>query len=290
MPGLRRARQDLKLIYNFSEKRKIMQKEAALQNKRISDKNKTMSHKFAASRLKNVAVQVTDAILPPRCVVSGEEVDRQGMLAPKVWAGLDLIGAPLCDICGVPFEFEAGIEAQCGACLQDRPLFNRARSALKYNDSSCDLVLGFKHGDQTHAALAFVPLLRRAGAELIQNADLIVPVPLHRWRLFARRYNQAAIMAHYLGHDSGVPVIPDGLIRHRATPSQGHLKAVERQKNVRGAFMLNPKRTAIVAGKNTLLVDDVYTTGSTVEECVKTLIKGGAASVDVLTLARRIKE
>lgn len=227
-----------------------------------------------------------DAVLPPRCPISGEIVETQGMAAPAAWAGLNFITAPMCACCGAPFEFEAGEGAQCVHCLDDRPPFEVARAALKYDDASRSVILGFKHGDKTHAAPAFIPWLKRAGAEILREADCLIPVPLHRWRLISRRYNQAALIAFALGKESGIEVLPQALIRTRPTPSQGHMKAKERMKNVRGAFAFDERFKDRIVGKNIVLVDDVYTTGATVRECAKVLIESGARKVHVLTLAR----
>lgn len=242
---------------------------------------------MVGSALKNAAMKAVDIVLPPRCVLSGDLVERQGMIAPAAWASLDFIAPPFCDCCGRPFEFEVGQGALCVECLEDRPSFNTARAPLKYNDASRDLILGFKHGDKTHAVLAFVPWLQRTGADMLAYADYLVPVPLHRWRFMRRRYNQAAIMAYALSKVTNIKCIPDLLMRMRPTATQGHLNPGERQKNVRKAFALNPR--CDVKGKNIVLIDDVYTTGATVKECAETLLKKGAARVDVLTLARVYK-
>ncbi len=241
--------------------------------------------------LKNVSLAVLDTILPPRCVITGEMVDKQGMIAPQAWAGIDFIGGPICYKCGVPFGFEVGgFEgeggAHCTQCLDYPPPYETARAAIKYNDESKSLILSFKNGDQTHAALAFVPWLKMAGAQMLQDADVLIPVPLHRWRLLRRRYNQSAIMAQYLGKERGIPVLHQGLVRIRPTPTQGHLSYVERKKNVKRAFAVHPKYQTDINGKTLILIDDVYTTGSTVKECTKVLIKAGAKAVHVLTLAR----
>ncbi len=234
--------------------------------------------------------QLIDTILPPRCVGSGVIVDRQGMLAPKVWAGLDFIGDPQCALCGFPFSFEIEAGTLCGACLDDSPPFVQARSALKYNEASKGLVLGFKHGDKTHAVQAFAPWLKQAGVDIFTQGGILVPVPLHPFRLAARRYNQSALIAQALARETGLRLMLDGLRRVRATPSQGHLKAGERQTNVKKAFALHPKRVSILSGQTVILVDDVYTTGATVKECARTLLKGGVKAVYVLTLARVLKE
>lgn len=235
---------------------------------------------------------IVDTILPPRCIITGDAVDSQGTISPKAWADLSFITAPFCTCCGFPFEFDTGFENAenlCAACLKERPVFSKARSALIYNDASRDLILGFKHGDKMHAVVTMTPWLKLAGADLWAEADLVVPVPLNRWRLMRRRFNQSAIMAQETAKAIRKDVIVDALLRTRATPSQGHLKAGERAENVKNAFTVNPKRAGEVTGKNIILIDDVYTTGSTVSECAKALLKGGAASVNVLSLARVVR-
>lgn len=241
--------------------------------------------------IKSLSLTALNTILPPRCVITGEMVDKQGMISPQAWAGIDFIGGPVCYKCGVPFGFEVGgFEteggAHCTQCLDYPPPYESARAAIKYNDESKNLILGFKNGDQTHAALAFVPWLKMAGAQMLEGADALIPVPLHRWRLLKRRYNQSAIMARYLGKECGLPVLHQALIRTRATPTQGHLSYAERKKNVKRAFALHPAYKADIKGKTLILVDDVYTTGSTVKECTKVLMKEGAKAVHILTLAR----
>ncbi len=242
------------------------------------------------TRVSGVLNMAVDAVLPPRCIVSGEMVERQGMIAPLVWADLDFIAEPFCAVCGFPFEFEVEKSSQCASCLANRPPYESARAALKYGDTSRDIILGFKHADKTHAVKAFIPWLKRAGADMLKEADIIVPVPLHFWRLVSRRYNQAALMANALARETGRPVIPDLMRRTRATPSQGHLNAKQRFRNVRRAFALGPGHKETVKGKTILLVDDVYTTGATVRECAKILMKAGAKKVHVLTLARVVRE
>jgi ComF family protein len=158
---------------------------------------------------------------------------------------------------------------------------------LRYDKHSRPLVLALKHGDRTHLARALGRWMRRAGGDILDGVDLIVPVPLHWTRLFARRYNQAGLLAHAIHAAGGPPVAPDWLIRRRRTPSQGRLGALARARNVRGAFALRPGRS--VKGKRLVIVDDVLTTGATVEECARVLRRGGAEYVGVLTLARALR-
>lgn len=228
-----------------------------------------------------------DALLPPRCLACGTAVDRQGGLCAACWTRLTFIAPPHCACCGLPFDFAVPEETLCGACLAKPPPFDRARAVLVYDDGSRPLVLGFKHGDRIHAAGAYGTWLARAGAEILRDADLIVPVPLHRWRLFRRRYNQAALLSNALSKRSGVATVPDLLLRRRATRIQGGLGRLGRARNVKGAFAL--RRGAEVAGKRVVLVDDVLTTGATLAECAAVLRRAGAARVDVLTLARVVK-
>ncbi len=188
------------------------------------------------------------------------------------------------------FEFEqAGDNGWCLSCLQSPPEFEQARSALKYDDHSRQLILAFKHGDQLHLVTSFAHWMIQAGQEIIDQADILIPVPLHRWRLLSRRYNQASLLAHEIARQCGKEVFPDGLLRTRATQTQGHLSYKERSKNVSNAFRINPAHEENVVGKRILLIDDVYTTGSTVNECAAELKTAGAAAIDVLTIARVIR-
>ena len=230
-----------------------------------------------------------NAVLPPRCLKCGAVVDAPGTLCAGCWAEMRFLAPPLCACCGYPFEFELGEGALCGACARDRPPYERARAVLRYDDASKAVVLGFKHGDRTEGAPAYGRWLLRAGAELIAEAELIVPVPLHWLRLFVRRYNQAALLALALARLSGVAAVPDLLVRRRATPSQGRLSAGARRRNVAGAFAVRARRRDLLADRRVLLVDDVLTTGATAEACSRALLRAGAAAVDVLTLARVVR-
>lgn len=244
-----------------------------------------------------VFARTLDAVLPPRCLKCGIVVASPGgasggapsALCPTCWQGLSFLSAPCCACCGQPFDFDLGEDALCGACTQARPAFDRARSVMRYDETSRDLILAFKHADRTSLTPAFAAWLRRAGEELLPESDLIAPVPLHWSRLFSRRYNQAALLAMALGGLTGKTVVPDLLQRRRATAKQGHLGRLARQRNVAGAFVLNPRRQAALAGKRVLLIDDVITTGATVTNCAKVLRQAGAAAVDVLAIARVIQ-
>lgn len=239
--------------------------------------------------MKSAAGLFINLLLPPRCPVSGEIVDRQGALSPDVWRALTFIEEPCCQQCGLPFAFRVETGALCAPCLAKPPVFQQARSAMVYDDASRELILAFKHGDRLESVPVLIPLLRRAGTSLLDRAEIIVPVPLHRWRLLRRRYNQAGLLAQALGRAAGKDVMVDALVRTRATPSQGHLNAGQREKNVRHAFAPGRSAAARLSGKSVLLVDDVYTTGATLSECARVLLAAGAKDVLVLTLARVVR-
>ena len=239
--------------------------------------------------LGHLSSRALDAILPPRCLSCGRPVEHVGALCAACWEGVDFVAPPFCACCGFPFNFDTGPDALCGVCAREAPAFDRARFVMRYSDASKGLVLGFKHHDRTEGAPAFGTWLARAGRELIEDADLLAPVPLHRLRLFARRYNQAALLCRALSDCTGLPAATDLLIRKRHTPPQGRLSAAARRRNVAGAFAVNPARLTALDGRRVLLVDDVMTTGATVSACARALRRGGAAAVDVLVLARVVR-
>jgi ComF family protein len=230
-----------------------------------------------------------DTLLPPQCLSCRALVDRPGQLCAKCWSGIDFIDGACCAACGLPFDYEVGEGALCGACARRRPRYDRARAVFRYDDQSRGLILRFKYADQLEGAPSYGAWLARAGAELVREADLIAPVPLHRWRLLRRRFNQSAVLAHALGRQARKPVAADLLARTRATPSQGGLNFNQRRRNVRNAFAVHRRRAALVRGRRVLLVDDVLTTGSTVEACAKALLAAGASGVDVVVLARVVR-
>jgi ComF family protein len=242
-------------------------------------------------RFRRVARQVgravVDGILPPRCLACGEIVGEPDSLCGRCWSAITFFAPPWCVNCGLPFPYPMGEGAVCAACARERMSWDRARAVMRYDKNSRRLVLSLKHGDRTHLARALGGWMQRAGADILDGADLIVPVPLHWTRLFTRRYNQAGLLAHAVHAAGGPPVAPDWLVRRRRTPSQGRLGPLARARNVRGAFQLRPGRS--VQGKRLVIVDDVLTTGATVEECARVLRRAGAEWVGVLTLARALR-
>ncbi len=230
-----------------------------------------------------------DAVLPPRCLKCGDILSSAQGLCPECWRKLTWLGAPCCACCGQPFPFDAGAESLCGACLQKRPAYDRARAVFRYDDESRDLVIGLKHADRTETVPALAGWMSRVGGGLLESTELIVPVPLHWTRLATRRFNQAALLAHAIGRTAGLPVLPQALLRRRATRSQGHLGRLARFRNVKGAIVVAERHATVVTNRRILLIDDVITTGATVESAAKALISAGARQVDVLALAKVVR-
>jgi ComF family protein len=243
--------------------------------------------KLLSARLGWLGRAMVDAVLPPRCLACGEIVGAPDALCGRCWATMTFFVPPWCARCGLPFAYPMGEGAVCAACARDRPSWDRARAAMRYDKHSRRLVIALKHGDKTHTAGAFGHWMLRAGGEVLDGADLLVPVPLHWTRLFQRRFNQAALLAQAVHAAGGPAVAADWLVRRRHTPSQGHLGPLARERNVRGAFAM--KTGCSVKGRRVVIVDDVMTTGATVAECARVLRRAGAQSVGVLTLARALK-
>src|SRR5262249_2951078 len=239
------------------------------------------------TQLRRLGRVVVDSVLPPRCLSCGATVGEPHTLCPSCWAGITFFAPPWCSICGMPFPHPVGDGAICAECARTRASWDCARAVLRYDKYSRRLVLSLKHGDHTHLAPALGRWMQRAGGDLLTEADAMIPVPLHWTRLFARRYNQAALLANAIRAAGGPPVLADGLIRRRRPPSQGRLSPAGRSRNVRAAFAV--RRPVEIRGKRLVVIDDVLTTGATVEECARVLHRAGAAWVGVLTLARALR-
>ncbi len=199
---------------------------------------------------------------------------------------MQFITPPMCGACGLPLSYAPAEGMLCGTCLENRPLFSAARAVFRFDDHSKTLIHQLKFQDELYLAKTFAVWLARAGAELVARSDVIVPVPLHRRRLVARRYNQSAQLAYALGRHCDLPCMMDGLIKLRHTVPQSGLTRKERETNVRRAFGVNPARQTALAGKTVLLVDDVLTTGATANACAAVLQAADVCSTQVLTLAR----
>jgi ComF family protein len=236
--------------------------------------------------IKSVSGFLLDQVIPPTCLSCTETVGNSAALCPNCWSSLTFISEPFCQTCGLPFDLEDDDNQVCGPCLKKTPPYSLMRSSLIYDEASRPMILSFKHGDQLDACPTFAKWLATADPSMFHDVDVVTAVPLHWLRLLKRRYNQSAMMSNALAKTQNLRAIPDLLTRQRNTASQGHLTRNQRRANVRGAFRMNPRYQAFVEDKVVLLVDDVLTTGATIEACCLALRNAGAAEVRVLTLAR----
>ncbi len=231
-----------------------------------------------------------DIVFPPLCHACRAFIPGAGRLhlCPACRGEITPIVSPLCTICGVPFLTPGGIDHPCGPCIISHPRYSAARAALPFDGVTRDLIHHFKYDRKVHLAHPLALLAAEALTPSVASwdADLLLPVPLHRRRLRERGFNQAVLLGKPLAKLWGIPLVVNNLRRTRWTEPQVTLAAGERELNVRGAFALVDP--AAVKGRRILLVDDVYTTGSTVMECSKVLRKGGAAEIYVVTVARAV--
>lgn len=227
-----------------------------------------------------------DTVLPPSCPVCRSPTGSPHALCRSCWATVRFLEEPWCERLGTPLPYDLGPGTLCAEAIAHPPVYNRARAAVVYDETAAGLVHAFKYGDRTDLAPLMAAWMRRAGRELLAEADVLVPVPLHRWRLLWRRFNQAGELCRCLGRSTGIPHDPGLLVRRKPTRQQVGLSREARIANVRGAFAVPPRARVRLAGRKVLLVDDVATTGSTLEAAARALLAGGAARVDVLTFAR----
>jgi ComF family protein len=225
-----------------------------------------------------------DFIVPPVCLGCQKPLGSHDCLCAACWCQISFIRAPLCDRLGWPMPFDTGglmVSAQASA---EPPDYDRARAVAKFEGLMRPLVHGLKYSDRHDARRLFGTWMAAAGADLLADADLIVPVPLHRWRLLTRRFNQSAIIAGEVARVSGVQLDQRILERVKATPQQVSMTRDQRRLNMSGAFKIAAGRGAETEDRRVLLIDDVITTGATVNACARALKRGGAARVDVLAL------
>ncbi len=228
--------------------------------------------------------RLLDLVLPPRAFDGGAALS--GGLSAAAWSRITFLDDPVCDGCGSALPFDSGAVELCPLCQARRRAFSRARAACVYDEHSRDLILKLKHADRTDLSGLFARWLSRAAAPLLEEADALVPVPMHPARLLRRRYNQAAEIARPLAAISGVAYLPDALIRRRDTVSQGGKSASGRRRNVAAAFGVAEARRHRVIGRKIVLVDDVLTTGATAEGCARALLAAGADQVSLAVVSR----
>ena len=227
-----------------------------------------------------------DFALPPLCPSCREPLNERMGLCASCWSKLSLIEPPYCARLGIPFGYDPGPGLLSMEAIANPPTYDRARAAVRYDDVARELVQGFKYSDRLDLAPMMGQWMARAGRELLAEADVLTPVPLHWRRQWARRFNQSAALAGAISTFCHVPVAHGSLKRVRATPQQVGLSKTERADNVRGAFRVPAEHRADIAGRRVVLIDDVLTSGATVDACARALLRAGAAHIDVLVFAR----
>ena len=246
---------------------------------------RTPLHARAARLVSAAARAAADVIVPPVCLACHTPLTRHDCLCAACWGGISFIRAPLCDRLGIPLPFDTGGTQVSAAAIAAPPAYDRARSVAVFAGPIQKLIHGFKYSDRHDSRRLFGRWLATTGAELLDETDVIIPVPLNRWRLVERRFNQAAILANQVSRLTGIPVAPLALTRIKQTASQVGMTAAERKLNVAGAFAVPKPRRDSINGKHILLIDDVITTGATLDAAARALKSVGAARVDALALA-----
>jgi len=241
--------------------------------------------KRAADAVRAAMRIALDLALPPLCPACREPVEGRG-LCPACWSKLSFITRPYCERLGIPFAYDPGPGILSMEAIADPPAYRRARAAVRFDEIARALVHALKYGDRLDLAPMMGRWVSHAGREILAEADALVPVPLHWRRLWARRFNQSAMLAAAIAAESGVPIATGALKRVKPTAQQVGLSRSERAANVQGAFRVPPEGRGEVAGRRLVLVDDVLTSGATVDGCARALLRAGAANVDVLIFAR----
>jgi ComF family protein len=241
-------------------------------------------------RVRSFSRSVRDVIYPPACATCGLPIAGNGGLCAHCWRSVRFLERPYCEVLGLPFSYDPGPGMLSAEAIANPPPFDRLRAVAAHEGAVRDLVHRLKYGDRTDLAPMMARWMWRAGHEALVQADAIVPVPLHRWRLFSRQYNQSAELSRALARLSGKPMVSGVLLRVKRTQKQVGLNAKGRADNVKGAFKVLERRRDEVLGRRLVLIDDVYTTGATVNAASRALKRAGAAEITVLTFAMALAD
>ena len=230
----------------------------------------------------NFAKIILNNLIPSRCLGCNNILYEDQQICPSCWKQIDFISEPFCQICHMPFAFDSVMEQICQYCADEQPPFTKAYAPFVYGGLGAGLILRLKHTDHMHISKILAQWMANCDKEMLKQCDVLIPVPIHWTRLLSRRFNQAAVLSHAITKLTGIPTESRALKRIKSTPPQGHMNKADRKNNVKGAFKIMKD----ITGKTVLLIDDVFTTGATINECAKVLIKGGAKEVYVLTAAK----
>ncbi len=240
--------------------------------------------------LKNFVSKLVEAFFPSHCLACEKIISRDGLFCSECWLKLQFVTDPKCKICSYPFEIEiAHASPLCSKCLIKKPSYDKLLTIFRYNHVIKKIIGSFKYRDQTFLAKKFSKILADKARSEIVDCDFIVAVPLHPKKLRERKFNQAVFLCRNLLKFFPEKIFyPEMLLRMKNTRPQVELRKKEREKNLKRAFLVKPKYRDLVSGKKILLVDDVATTGATLENCAKELKRCGAKEVVVLTIAKTI--
>lgn len=235
-----------------------------------------------------ISQEFLDIIIPPVCLSCKDVVQEQGQICAECWQNIPLISKHKCNKCGLPFEFDMGKGAKCQQCSSSKPKFKKVLAVCKHEGTARKLAVNLKFNDRTHLAPYIASMMVSMGRELLEKTDIIIPVPLHSRRRLFRKYNQSALLGQQIAKQSGVDYSPFVMKRVRSTTPQTRLSKKDREKNVKDAFSVTNKLA--VEGKRILLIDDVMTTGATINECTAALKEAGVKHVNGLVFSRVVPD
>ena len=246
--------------------------------------------KSVVNWVKSLGIWTADLVFPPACSGCGRLVQVNRALCAQCWSELRFIERPYCDVLGRPFSHDLGSGFLSAEAIANPPDFDRLRSATVHETIARRLVHSLKYKDRVDLAPMMAQWMIRASDDTLERADAIIPVPLHRFRLLSRKFNQAAELARHISAITAKPYLTTTLVRSKRTKRQVGLGAKAREDNVRGAFRVTEEGKAQVFGKRIILVDDVYTTGATVNAAARSLRRAGATDITVLTFAMALPQ
>lgn len=238
--------------------------------------------------MKEIFNNLQNLIYPPKCLLCDCLISENGYLCSKCWSKINFISKPYCNMCGFPLDASDCEDVSCMICIYKKPAFNSLRAVMHYDEHSKKLITRFKYSDKTNLSITLGKWLATIGKNLLNQTDYLTPVPLHKFRLITRKYNQAALLCTAMNKNYNKQILFDAIIRTKNTKPQATMTKKKRLNNVKSAFKINPKIHSKIEGKNIILVDDVITTGATIEACAKVLYLAGAKSVDVLVVAKTV--
>lgn len=239
----------------------------------------------------NFLTKLLKLIFPPKCVLCGKIIEDDDTLCHDCWSKVKFIERPYCSKCSTPLEFCVSGDDICIPCLVNKPLFIKSRSAVIYDEEVSKIIFNFKFHDKTYLKRFIGKCMFRASADIIDNIDILIPIPLHKKRLIFRKYNQSLLLANEIAKLSNKKVIHDFLCKTKHTVPQASLKQADRKKNLKNKFIINKKylkNIDVYKNLNFAIIDDVMTTGSTINECIKVLNKSGIKNVYSITFAKTV--